>query len=397
MSAHVWPAAGVGSHALTAISTDNAGAATTSTAVSITVAAANVAPTVNLTSPATGASFTLPTTITLTATAADSDGSISKVEFYDGASLLGTATAAPYSFAWTTAAAGSHAITAKAYDNALAVTASAAVSITVVAANVPPTVSITSPAAGTSYTLPASVTINATASDTDGTVSKVDFYVDGALKGTATTAPYSYVWPAAGVGSHALTAIATDNAGATSTSAAMSITVVAANVAPAVSITSPAGGTSYTLAANVTISATATDSDGTVSKVEFYVDGALKSTSTAVPYSYTWPAAGAGSHALTAKAYDNAGAITTSTAVNITVVAANVAPTVSLTSPATGASFTLPNTITLTATAADSDGSISKVEFYDGANLLGTATAAPYSYAWTTAAAGSHVLAPMPK
>ena len=58
---------------------------------------------------------------------------------------------------------------------------------------------------------------------------------------------------------------------------------------------------------------------------------------------------------------------------------ANVPPTVSLTAPVTGASFTAPATINLTATAADSDGTVSKVEFYNGATLLGTATTAPYS------------------
>ncbi len=68
-----------------AIATDNAGAATTSTAAAITVGSVtNVAPTVSLTSPTSGASFAAPATIALTATAADADGTIAKVDFYNG-------------------------------------------------------------------------------------------------------------------------------------------------------------------------------------------------------------------------------------------------------------------------------------------------------------------------
>src|SRR6185369_14784387 len=85
-------------------------------------------------------------------------------------------------------------------------------------ANNPPTVSITSPANGATFTSPANITINANASDSDGTVSKVDFYQGTTLLGTDTTSPYSFAWNNVGVGSYALTARATDNSGAVATS-----------------------------------------------------------------------------------------------------------------------------------------------------------------------------------
>jgi len=94
-------------------------------------APANVAPTVSLTSPTNGATFTAPASLTLTATAADADGSVSKVEFYNGSTLLGTDTSSPYSYAWTGVAAGTYSLTARATDNAGAVTTSGAVSVTV--------------------------------------------------------------------------------------------------------------------------------------------------------------------------------------------------------------------------------------------------------------------------
>jgi hypothetical protein len=90
--------------------------------------------------------------------------------------------------------------------------------------NMAPTASITSPSNGATFTAPTSVTINATASDSDGSVSEVDFYVDGSWIGTDTTNPYSFAWTAT-VGTHSLTAVATDNGGASGTSAAVSITV----------------------------------------------------------------------------------------------------------------------------------------------------------------------------
>ena len=102
---------------------------------------ANVAPTASITGPAAGATFTAPATVTINANAADSDGTITKVDFYQGATLLGTDTTSPYSFAWTNVAAGSFSLTVKATDNAGAVTTSAAVAITVNAGSGPTTVS----------------------------------------------------------------------------------------------------------------------------------------------------------------------------------------------------------------------------------------------------------------
>jgi RHS repeat-associated protein len=92
----------------------------------------NEAPAVALTSPANGATFTAPASITLTATAADTDGTIAKVEFFHGGTnLIATVTSAPYTFNWTNVGAGSYTLTAKATDNLGGETTSAPVNITV--------------------------------------------------------------------------------------------------------------------------------------------------------------------------------------------------------------------------------------------------------------------------
>lgn len=93
------------------------------------------------------------------------------------------------------------------------------------------------------------------------------------------------------------------------------------NAAPAVSITSPANGAVFGWRANVTINAAASDSDGTVSKVEFFrADGATKlGEDTTAPYSFVWRSASSGTHILRARATDNTGAVTTSAGVSIRV------------------------------------------------------------------------------
>ena len=88
--------------------------------------------------------------------------------------------------------------------------------------------------------------------------------------------------------------------------------------APTTSITAPANGA--TVSGTTTVSASASDNVG-VTKVEFYLDGALKSTDTTSPYSWSWGTTGTpnGTHSLTSKAYDAALNVGTSAAVSVTV------------------------------------------------------------------------------
>jgi YD repeat-containing protein len=91
--------------------------------------------------------------------------------------------------------------------------------------NNPPTVTITSPADQSILTVPANITITANASDVGGAISKVEYSQGTNKLGEDTTAPYSWSWDGVAAGSYSLTARATDNAGATTTSGAVNITV----------------------------------------------------------------------------------------------------------------------------------------------------------------------------
>jgi acid phosphatase type 7 len=94
---------------------------------------ANAAPTVALTSPANGAVYAGPASIALAATATDVDGTVARVDFYNGTALLFSDTAAPFAYSWTGVGAGTYTLTARAVDNLGAVTASAAATVTVTA------------------------------------------------------------------------------------------------------------------------------------------------------------------------------------------------------------------------------------------------------------------------
>jgi hypothetical protein len=279
----------------------------------------NSPPAVSLTSPGGNTTFIAPAALTLTASATDTDGSITKVEFFNGATLIGTATAAPYRMTWNNVGAGAYTLTAKATDSDGATTISSGVSITV---DAPPAVSLTSPTSGATFPVGATIPLTATASDSDGTVSKVEFYAGATLIATVATAPYSATWSNVAAGGYTLTAKATDNVGATTTSGGVSITV---GSPPTVNLTSPAAGATFTAPATIAAAATANASNGTIAKVEFYAGIASIGSATTAPYSITWSNVPVGTYTLTAMATDNSGASTISNGVTITVNAGSSA------------------------------------------------------------------------
>ena len=96
-------------------------------------------------------------------------------------------------------------------------------------ANIAPTVTLTSPANNTSYLAPASLPLSASAADSDGAITQVTFFANGQAVGQDTTAPYSLEWTNVPAGSYALTAVAIDSAGASTTSAPVLVYVTAEN------------------------------------------------------------------------------------------------------------------------------------------------------------------------
>jgi RHS repeat-associated protein len=299
-----------GSYSLSAKAFDTRGGVTFSAASPLIV---NTLPSASLTAPATGTLVNAPGTLTLAATASDADGSISKVEFFAGSTLIATDNAAPYTQVWANAPAGVYAITARVTDDRGGVTTTAAAATTV---NALPTVSLTAPAQNALKQAPADVSIEASAADADDGISKVEFYAGSTLLGTDTSAPFAYTHSGIVSGVYTLTAKAFDTRGGIATSAATTLTV---NNGPAVQLTAPAHQSGAVLPNAVSLTATASDTDGSITQVAFFAGATLLGTDTAAPYEWTWTPGNAGDYAITARATDNSGLVSTSAAATVRV------------------------------------------------------------------------------
>ncbi len=94
--------------------------------------------------------------------------------------------------------------------------------------NSPPTVSISSPGNGATFTAPATITLSAAANDADGSILRVEFFANGTSLGSYWAPPYSISLPNIPAGNYTVSAVATDDRGATTTSAVVSVAVVPA-------------------------------------------------------------------------------------------------------------------------------------------------------------------------
>lgn len=258
-------------------------------------------------------------------------------------------------------------------------------------ANQPPVVSLSSPASGSRFTAPASFPLTANASDPDGTVAKVEFFRGGTKMGEAAAPPYVLTVSALAAGSYNLTARATDNAGATTESPVVAVSV-GDNQSPLVALIAPVSGATFQAPATINLVAAATDPDGTIAQVEFFQGTGNLGAATVAPFQFSVSGLTAGAYSFKARATDNGRATSESAPVVVNVTAANHAPLVTLTAPAAGAVFNFPATIQLVASASDSDGSIARVEFYQGVVKLGEAVAAPFTYSWSGMLPASYAL-----
>ena len=265
----------------------------------------------------------------------------------------------------------------------------------------PPTVTLTSPSAGAVYGEGNSVPLAATVSGNFwGTVSSVDFYVDGTQVAVDPTSPYAAVWAPATVGQHTITAIALDSGGAAVTSAAVTILVRVIGaplvVVDPTTLSVPEGGTATAAVhlstqpsapVSVTVVRSSGDTDLTVQS------GATLAFTTAnwsAPQTVTIAAATDadvtnGTATFTVSSTDGYYYPSTLTATEIDA-GANAAPTVAITYPVAGAWIPPYADMMVTATAADSDGTVTKVEFYVDSVLIGVDTVGPATFraAWYT-------------
>jgi hypothetical protein len=381
---YTWSGVSAGSYSLTARLTYDSGSTLDSSAVSVTVT--NPLPVVALTSPANGANFTAPAAITCTASVTTNGHTITRVQFYNGTTLLGQSTSAPFTYTWSGVGAGSYSLTARLTYDSGSTLDSAPVSVSV--GNPPPTIALTAPANGATYVAPASISCTAGVTANGHTITRVQFYNGTTLLGEDTAAPYAYTWSGVSAGSYSLTARLTYDSGTTLDSSAVSVTVT--NPLPLVALTAPTNGATYVAPASISCTAAVTTNGHAITRVQFYNGTTLLGQSTSAPFTYTWSGVSAGSYSLTARLTYDSGSTLDSGAVSVTVT--NPLPVVALTAPANGATYVAPASISCTASVTTNGHTITRVQFYNGTTLLGQSTSAPFTYTWSGVSAGSYSL-----
>ncbi|MDB6032829.1 MAG: uncharacterized protein JWM16_3167, partial [Verrucomicrobiales bacterium] len=203
--------------------------------------------------------------------------------------------------------------------------------------NLSPGVTITNLVDDSSFVGLTSLLMEATASDRDGNVTNVAFYADGLKLAEATASPYNFTWVNPPVGAHVLTAVATDDQGATTISAGIRVKLYDVAGNPLAQILSPASGTVVEGPTNMLVTASVSALDS-VTHVQFFADGGSIGDVAAVPYEVVWTAP-FGNSILTAVAYGANGKTGTSTGVSVTITIPptnTVAPTIAAEYPPAG-------------------------------------------------------------
>jgi RHS repeat-associated protein len=443
------PQAG-GTYTYSGTARNGSGASTARTA-NVSVTANNAQPTVTINTPANNTVLFAPASPTVNVTAADTDGTINRVEFFRYGSILDTKTTAPYTSVLALSAlagVGQHTLTARAVDNQGGMTTSSPVQVfvsnpflnvgfespTVAVNTVQWSPSITNWTGSGTYGQASAGYLTGSGRPTpqQGTQAAVISHANGTLAQTVylTQGRYSVAFKAMSENaggmvklSQGATVLGTSSVSvnawtpinivnfqittggnytftiASSTPAVsgnlyVDDVVISAyvNASPTVSLSLSPTGPNYPALPNITLGATATDVGGSIASVEFLVGTFSLGTVTTPPYTLTWNAVNAGTYTVSAKATDNEGASATSSTTITVAGAANQAPAVSFTTPTNNQVFTDPVSIPITISATDADGVIRRVDVFRDGVLIKTFTTAPYTWTWPSVYPGTYVL-----
>ncbi|RJG37877.1 Ig-like domain-containing protein [Motilimonas pumila] len=333
----------------------------------------NREPQVNILSPLNNSQFTQADALTFAAQATDSDGVISEVEFKLGQQILATLTSAPYQIPWV-AELGQYTLTVTATDDlGASSTEDVAFTVSQATTNQPPSISLTSPSVedATPYQAGDNITLSANATDADGSVAQVDFYVNDSLVASDANAPFeqSYVLEA---GQQTFKAKATDDEQASTFSASVSLTIETPNSGGCNGVAQYQSGSNY-LAGQLI--------QNQNRKFECQIAGWCSSSA---EWAY---APGQGQH--WQDAWQDLGVC-------------SAPPAITIAAPSENAVLLAGMTQTFAADASDDDGSITQVEFQavhgmrvidgieyaGGTEVLGVDTTSPYAIDWVIAGVG---------
>ncbi|BFM05613.1 Ig-like domain-containing protein [Halioxenophilus aromaticivorans] len=181
--------------------------------------AAGGKPKITMTAPADGAVVNNKAQFAIKATAWDNDGAVDRVTFFVNNQRVGSDYSQPFTFTYKNAVPGRYKVYAMAHDDKDLSSKSSVHWVTVKdESDGKPTVSITSPGDVSDFVVGKTIQITAAATDSDGSIKKVEFFSNGEKLGSDANKPYQLAWADAEVGSHDIHVVATDNQGLTAQS-----------------------------------------------------------------------------------------------------------------------------------------------------------------------------------
>jgi uncharacterized repeat protein (TIGR01451 family) len=261
--------------------------------------------------------------------------------------------------------------------------------------NQPPNITLISPKDEELFVGPADITLQATAEDSDGSISKVEFFDGNKSLGLGTSADgKNFVLTARGFayGNHYFVAVATDNGGRIDWSVQKGVFVNGLSV---VSVKTPGANALVPPGSDLIVAASAMHPAGVIKKLQFFANGRLLgegSLSEANTYTFNWKGLQRGSYSMSAIAIDGSDIPTVSTPVKFVV---GKRPEVAIISPAHAPLGSVPTNLIIAATAKQSDGAIRRVDFYANGRLIGSASdiaTDTFSFIWRNVPAGKHTL-----
>jgi hypothetical protein len=241
------------------------GTATSAPAVLTVLSLIAGLPVVTITSPTNGAKFPAGANVLIAANASESNGVITRVEFFLGTNSIGDSTNSPFQITLANAAASNYLVTARASDDQGNIGNSPGVAFSVIE---PPTVTLSSPIGGSRFAIGTNVPVTANVASKGASIARVDFFasadgLEATNIGSVVTPPYTLNWLPAGAGNFTLTATGLDELGQTGQSTGVVVKVfVPELILPTVTITDGPRNFARVTESPVTLAGTASDNIG---------------------------------------------------------------------------------------------------------------------------------------
>ncbi|WP_019599010.1 Ig-like domain-containing protein, partial [Rhodonellum psychrophilum] len=389
----------VGSFALTAKATDNKGTATVSSVVNINVVARKIEPKISFKTPSANSEYFRFEDISFEVAVDAPDAEIVKVEYFRNNILIGSNSEAPFNLKWRASTVGNLNIRAIATDEDGSTATSETLTVRV-KNNTPPTISIISPVNNSKFNLGNNINIEVKASDSDGSVKKVEFFNEEQFIGEATQEPFNLELSDLAAGKYVFKAKATDDRGATTMSSTVSIEVFKEESAiipveiilPEIIIITPVNNQEFDAGANVEVMVMFQGSAETVKRVEYYSGSQLIGFSTTSPFDFIWQSPSSNQYSITAKAIgEDPTKFKISESVSIRVKEKNQT-IFQITDPIKDAVFTAGQNISISVDLPEGNNPIERVDYFRGNTRIGSSTSFPYNFTWNNVKDGNYNL-----